>query len=245
MKRILLIIIFGVLLSIMVSPIISFADDSTNTDDKYDIDLSLSPGEVLFNIDNMKPGDWAPRDIVIKNNGKLDFEYQMSIKNEGAEKLYNELLLEIKDAKTTLYNGKLSDFDKLPPRFLKADNSEELELTIRFPEHLGNEFQGLGVNFLLQFVAEGSETPTNPEDPGEDNEQPGGSKDDSDKGKGGTDKDVENVSGVVNNNSSGGGELPDTAANMFNLMIIGVYLLLAGALIWMISKRRKTKVRRI
>ncbi|WP_042142622.1 TasA family protein [Paucisalibacillus sp. EB02] len=254
MKRILLIIVFGALFSIMFSPILSFADDSVDSNEKYNIDLSLTPGEVLFNIENMKPGDWAPRDIVVKNNGKLDFEYQMHIKNEGDDKLYNELLLEIKDAKTTLYSGKLADIDKLSPRFLKVDDSEELQFTIRFPEHLGNEFQGLSVNFQLQFVAEKSSAPTepeNPEDPEDpedpnnpedDKEQPGGSKDDS--GKGGKKKDVESVSGVVNNNNSGG-QLPDTATNMFNFIIIGVNLLLVGGLIWMISIKRKSKVRRV
>jgi len=248
MKRIVgLGLLLGAMFSIMFNPITTNADSAADSDKKYNIDISLSPKDVLFDINNMKPGDWAPREITIKNKGKLDFDYQMQIKNEGDEKLYNELLLEIKEADETLYSGKLADFEQIPPRFLEVNDSETLQLTIRFPEHLGNEFQGLGVNFLLQFVAERSKGPTTPEDPEdpeettdpkEDDDQPGGVKDDSDKG--GNKKDVESVGGVVNS----GGKLPDTATSMFTFMVIGINLLLIGGLIWMVSVIRKSKIRR-
>ena len=49
-----------------------FADDENDTD-KNEIDISLSPTDTLFDISNMKPGDWAPRTITVKNSGKQRF----------------------------------------------------------------------------------------------------------------------------------------------------------------------------
>lgn len=143
-----------------------------------EITIDLLPEEVLFNIDNMKPGDWAPRSVVIQNNGTMDFEYHVSVRsNSESMKLYNELLLEVSDTKGFLYNGRLQDFKELPARNLVSSSEETLEFTVRFPEHLGNEFQGLNANFTLLFTAEGK----------------------------GDDRDEQSVAGAV---SSGGAQLP-------------------------------------
>ncbi|MFD2044973.1 TasA family protein [Ornithinibacillus salinisoli] len=210
MKRILILcLMFIIGFTVISDPAKSFADES-NADDMAEIDISLSPSDVLFNIDNMKPGDWAERNITIKNAGEYDFEYQMSIRNEGSEKLFNEFLLEIRDSNDELYTGKLADFEKLPVREITSTNEEELEITVRFPEHLGNEFQGLDAQFTFIFVAEGAEdTDTN-------------------------DRDEESVDGSVGSdkdNKDGGSILPDTATNMFNLLLIGSILLVTGVVI--------------
>src|SRR5690606_16402952 len=69
---------------------------------------------------------------------------------------FNELLLEISAEDTELYEGKLKDFTPFSARFIDSMDEEELTMTIRFPEHLGNEFQGLSTNFSFIFVAKGT-----------------------------------------------------------------------------------------
>src|SRR5690606_20386436 len=87
---------------VVFSPKHSLADSAEG---KHDIDISLSPSDVLFDLKNMKPGDWAPRTLTVNNKGKLDFEYQMSISNEGDDMLFNELVLEVADGNNELWNG--------------------------------------------------------------------------------------------------------------------------------------------
>ncbi|MFC4023870.1 TasA family protein [Oceanobacillus longus] len=179
-----------------------------------EITIDILPEEILFNIDNMKPGDWAPRSVVIQNNGILDFAYDVSAKPSGDTlKLYNELLLEIRDSKDLLYNGKLKDFQVLSPRTLKSSSEETLDFTIRFPEHLGNDFQGLNAKFSLFFTAEG-----------ENNE-----------------RDEQFIAGAI---SSGGGSigdgspLPNTATTIFNFLVIGIILLMAGIGLMLYRKKK-------
>ena len=77
-------------------PLNSVQADSGKDSDQKDIDIELSPKGALFNISNMKPGDWASRNLTVKNEGGKDFNYNMQVKNDGDKKLFNELLLEIK-----------------------------------------------------------------------------------------------------------------------------------------------------
>ena len=132
-------------------PVTSVFADGENDTDKNDIDISISPKDTLFDISNMKPGDWAPRTITVKNSGNKDFVYQMQLQNNGEKKLFNELLLEIKADDKELYQGKLAAFKSLPARKLTSGNEENLDITIRFPEHLGNDFQGLDVSIYFHF----------------------------------------------------------------------------------------------
>lgn len=136
---------------------IAEADEKSNTD-KNEINISLSPNDTLFDVSNMKPGDWAPRTITIANSGTQDFVYHMQVRNSGEEeKLFNELLLEIKAGEMELYQGKLAAFTSLSERDLTSGSEENLDITIRFPEHLGNDFQGLSAAFVFDFTAEGTD----------------------------------------------------------------------------------------
>ena len=92
--------------------------------------------------------------ITVKNSGSKDFVYQMESRNSGETKLFNELLLEIKSGDTELYLGKLAAF-KICDRTKTISGTEEnLDITIRFPEHLGNDFQGLAAAFTLTLHSE-------------------------------------------------------------------------------------------
>lgn len=179
-----------------------------------EITIDILPEEVLLNIDNMKPGDWAPRSVVVQNNGILDFDYFVSVRPYGdSMKLYNELLLEISDSDEILYNGKLQDFNGLAARTLESSREETLEFTVRFPEHLGNDFQGLNANFYLLFTAEGESD----------------------------DQDEQSIAGAVSsgeNSPHDGSPLPSTATDIFNFLLIGLILLLAGTIIYFYNRKR-------
>lgn len=138
-------------------PVSSVSADGENDKVENEIDISLSSNENLFDISNMKPGDWAPRTITVQNSGTKDFVYLIQLQNSGEKKLFNELLMEIKAGDIELYQGKLAEFQSLPERKLTSSTEEKLDITIRFPEHLGNEFQGLSSAFVFTFTAEGKD----------------------------------------------------------------------------------------
>ncbi len=135
----------------------SHAFASENDKVETELDIKLSTKDNLFDISGMKPGDWAPRTITVQNSGSKDFVYQMTVQNSGENKLYNELMVEIKADDTELYQGKLSALETLPERRLASSAEEKLDITIRFPEHLGNDFQGLTAAFVFSFTAEGKD----------------------------------------------------------------------------------------
>jgi LPXTG-motif cell wall-anchored protein len=122
-----------------------------------EIDIVTTPEKVLFDVTNMKPGDWAIRDLKIKNSGKQNFDYLFSSnKKSGSNQLYNELFLTVNHGNTELYKGKLGGFSKLDPRALKSGGEETLTFRVDFPEHLGNEYQGLATEVEFKFYVEGT-----------------------------------------------------------------------------------------
>lgn len=192
---------------------------SGQTNEQSKLAIEVTPRDSLFNVTNMKPGDWTPRTVVVRNNGTMDFEYEMVLQNKGEEKLFNELTLEVSDDQTELFNGKLAEFTALEVRHLVAGNEEELYITVRFPEHLGNEFQGLDTHFALIFTAKGE-------------------KGRSDKVK------VDGMLGSDDQSPKSGSVLPSTATNMFNLLVIGGVLLGLGGLIFINQRTRDKDNRR-
>ncbi|MBH0173629.1 LPXTG cell wall anchor domain-containing protein [Fictibacillus sp. 23RED33] len=144
------------------------ADSSTP-----EIKIDTLPEAVLFDIENFKPGDWAPRDLTIQNNGNQDFSYNMRAQmKSGSEKLYNQLLLKVEDQTNLLFEGKLKDFKGLNPRPLARFTEEHLKVTVEFPYESGNEFQGLQTVAEFIIYAEGQTTPPDPPDDGDPPDPP-------------------------------------------------------------------------
>ncbi|MGN7385464.1 hypothetical protein [Sporosarcina sp. SAFN-015] len=197
-------------------PIASVFADGESETDTNELNISLSPTGTLFDISNMKPGDWAPRTIIVKNTGSKDFDYQMKLQNDGEVKLFNELLVEIKAGDVELYTGKLSEFKSLPARKLVSGNEESLDITIRFPEHLGNDFQGLSSAFTFTFAAEGKEEMAVQA-----------------MTKGMID------SGVL---ASSGFTLKATSGKIFNFMLIGSVLVTGGIVFMIVRHYRRMKL---
>jgi len=205
---------------ICLLPVISVFADGENDSNKKEIDISLSPKDTLFSINNMKPGDWAPRTITVKNSGSKDFNYNMELLNNGETKLFNELLLEVKAGEKELFDGKLAEFESLSARELASGSEESLEMTIRFPKHLGNDFQGLEVAFSLNFTAEGTNTPATPN------------------------QDQAAISGQIDSGkpNSSGQSLPATATNIFNLLLLGTFFVAGGIGLMVVRHYRRAKI---
>lgn len=218
MKKLFQILPLLLLLSwVSLFPVTSVFAEGENDTEKKEIDISLTPKDTIFNVGDMKPGDWAPRTITIKNIGSKDFDYQMKIQNSGDEKLFHELLLEIKAGDKELYQDKLAAFKSLPIRKLATGNEENLDVTIRFPEHLGNEFQGLQSTFAFTFTAEGKESDTVQE------------------------VIVGQIASFGSPMSPGGPILPDSTTNLINIMLLGAALVVGGIVMIIIIYYRKMR----
>lgn len=121
-----------------------------------EVDISTSPNGVFFQVDNMKPGDWTTKTIKVQNQGLKDFQYTMSSElKSGSDQLYNALMMTVSDAKGVLYEGTVSGFKGFDGHKLASSEEEGLTFKIEFPEHLGNEFQGLMSEVKFTFQAEG------------------------------------------------------------------------------------------
>ncbi|WP_153464480.1 TasA family protein [Sediminibacillus terrae] len=185
-----------------------------------EIDIETLPKDILFDVDDMKPGDWATRTYTIQNMGSRDMDYYLSAQFEsGSEKLYKVLMLEVKDGEESLYSGSLAGFTDLEKRPLSVNDEEELTFTVDFPKELGNEFQGLISDFSILVSAEG-------------NPSAGGSPD---TGAGSSETDSDGV--------GEGHNLPDTATHMFNLLLAGTALVLIGAAIYLYSRRSRKGIK--
>lgn len=178
------------------------------------------PEEAIFKLENMKPGDTAYRTLIIQNNHDRDLLYTMQLVNLGEEKLYNELLLRITYKDEIVFYGKLKDYTGVIDRPLSSNTEELVEFDLKFPEELGNEYQGLLAEFLLEFTARAA----------------------SDSGiVGGVATGSGNpISGADGNGSSGitGGILPQTATSIFTYLLIGGVLLIIGGTASYLSKKK-------
>jgi len=147
------IILLLLILITLFSPIV-LAEDNSNP---QEIDISTSPGEILFDLSNMKPGDSVNRSLSVSNNGNKNFSYILSNEfKSGDIVFYNQLDLVIKSNNQILYEGKLNKFKELEPRLLNGKKNENLMLFIKIPIELGNEFQGLESDFQFNIYVEGT-----------------------------------------------------------------------------------------
>lgn len=196
-------------------PVTSVFAEGENEADTNELDISLSPTGTLFDVSNMKPGDWAPRTLTVKNTGSKDFDYQMKLQNDGEKKLFNELLLEITSGDTALYEGKLADFNTLPARKLVGGSEENLDITIRFPEHLGNDFQGIASSFTFTFTAEAKDSAA---------------------------VQAMTMGQIDSGISTSGFTLPATSTNIFNLLLFGSVLVTGGIVLMIIRHYRRIRL---
>jgi LPXTG-motif cell wall-anchored protein len=129
---------------------------TANTIDR-NINLTVNPEKVLFDLTNLKPGDTIERKLTIINNGNSDFNYITTSKFlEGSQRFNEKIDLRISDINRVLYEGKLSNFNKLKGRVLDKNTNESLIFSIKIPYELGNEYQGEISKVQFKFYVEGT-----------------------------------------------------------------------------------------
>ncbi|MCS0655691.1 LPXTG cell wall anchor domain-containing protein [Cytobacillus firmus] len=200
---------------------------SANVNSSFNI-VNHQADRYLFNLSNMKPGDWVTRNLTIQNRGNNNFTYKTESKfTNGSEKLYNEFQLKIWDSNGLIFNDKLHKFKGLNPRNLQAGKQEDLKFEVKFPYELGNEFQNLGFDFELRFIIEES----NPEpNPGDDSTDDGNEPILPQRPIPAEELDDPPVDGQI---------LPSTATNLYNYLLMGILLVISGGGLFFLQKRKK------
>jgi hypothetical protein len=151
----------AVLLSFVMIFFIQVQDTKAD-ESEYEVDISTTPAEFLFNVKNMKPGDWSKSTLIVNNDGNLDFNYSISSHQESGDSyLYNQFLVWVSDREGLLYEGRLSDFSDFPLGTIAAKGSNTLTFKVELPFETGNEAQGksTSVTFMLNAVGHKEEVP--------------------------------------------------------------------------------------
>jgi len=121
-----------------------------------DLSITTSPSSSFINAPNMTPGQQVTAPLTVKNEGTLDFSYDIdAVMENGSDMYFNALDLVIKDStQNILYNGKLKDLNNLVLGVLGAGGTDVFDFIVGFPGECGNEYQGLstGVTFVLDAV---------------------------------------------------------------------------------------------
>jgi hypothetical protein len=142
----------------MILLLFLFQVNETKADEDYRVDIATTPAEVLFNVGNMKPGDWTTSILKISNNGNLDFNYSVNSRQESGDLyLYKQFLLKVLGSEGTLYEGSLKDFHDFPLGTIAARGSNSLTFTVELPYETGNEAQGQSTSVAFDFTAIGHE----------------------------------------------------------------------------------------
>lgn len=175
-----------------------------------DVSISLNE-EFLFNVENLKPGDYMIRDLVVENDSDYDYYFHAEAEfTGGSEKLYNQFHLTVTDSTDeVIYEGSLDGFNGMESRFLEVDASEEFKFKATFPYESDNSFQGLSTQFNIKVWAEA--------EPPEDNQE-----------------------GVVDSDTDvkGGGFLPQTGEEIpYLFYIIGGTFLISGLALYLVTRR--------
>ena len=144
-----------------------------------DSGLVVSPSDpYLFDLNNMNPGDFVDRTLVIENNYSRPFTLYLTahkvVPEEGEKDLSEQLNLRVTLRGTEIYNGGMADF-ATSAVYLGVFNPgarEELVAIVNLPgPETGNEYQGATATVLWTFTAQSSgEEP--PEYPPEEEEVP-------------------------------------------------------------------------
>ncbi|HRC53738.1 MAG TPA: LPXTG cell wall anchor domain-containing protein [Bacillota bacterium] len=141
-----------------------------------DSGLLVSPSDpYLFDLNNMNPGDFVDRTLVIENNYSRPFTLYLTaqkvVPEEGEKDLSEQLNLRVTLRGTEIYNGRMDDF-ATSAVYLGVFNPgvrEKLVATVNLPgPETGNEYQGATATVLWTFTAQssGEEPPEYP--PGEE-----------------------------------------------------------------------------
>ncbi|MFD2923520.1 TasA family protein [Halobacillus naozhouensis] len=190
--------------------LIIFSDRVQAAEEEKEVNIGTSPESVLFEVSNLKPGDTMTRQVEISNLGVRDFTYTTVSKLAGgSEKLFRALRIQVTDQTgMQLYAGSLKGLSELDKRSLKVSEEDRLTLTVEMPFELGNDYQGLAGRFEIKFTAEGEDSIARSQNPEPSDQPPVG------------------YSGVG---------LPDTATSLYNILLLGLAMVLMGTGLYVVN----------
>ncbi|ENH98407.1 LPXTG-motif cell wall anchor domain-containing protein [Gracilibacillus halophilus YIM-C55.5] len=198
------------LLTILYAPI---EVSATSQDSLIQISGDLSADGKLFQLENVKPGDWANRKLSLSNVTNHDVHYRMDVQyTDGSKQLYQALKLKITNSnETVLFDDALANLSNQTEQTLRPNSNETFHFQLRFPSELGNEYQGLTTNADIIISAEGN-------------------------------SDTQESSFPLSSDSQipTHDNLPDTATFIFRFFLVGTVLFTAGTLLLLYAKARKT-----
>ncbi|MET3684201.1 LPXTG-motif cell wall-anchored protein [Alkalibacillus flavidus] len=116
--------------------------------------ISVTPESVLFDIDQLKPGDYMTDTIAVQNETDQPLSVEVGSNFiSGSDKLYNQFRLTVSnDDGEVVFDGRLADFDGVEGFAVNASESSDYTLRVLFPESSDNAYQGLRVKFNLTFA---------------------------------------------------------------------------------------------
>jgi len=111
---------------------------------------------------NLKPGDRVERTFTVANDGSIAFDYKVRTRFvSGDTEFFDVLELTVKDGDTVIYDGALHlQQQEIALGRLAAGGENELDLSVKFPEEAGNEYQGKAATIAFTFSAY-AEEPSN------------------------------------------------------------------------------------
>ncbi|WP_079528556.1 TasA family protein [Halobacillus hunanensis] len=186
-----------------------FSDGVQAAEEEKEINIGTSPETILFKVSNLKPGDTMTREVEISNLGTRDFTYStVSEFTGGSEKLLRALRLQVTDQTgKQVYAGSVMELSELDKRYLKVSEEDQLTLKVEMPFELGNDYQGLAGRFEIRFTADGADSIAGAQNPKRTSQPPIG------------------FSGIG---------LPDTATPLYNILLLGLVMVLMGAGLYVI-----------
>lgn len=163
---------------------------------------------ILFELDNLKPGDYGERKITIKNNRNKEILYDFQVLHvDGSEKLLHEFKLLIKQNDAILFDDKLVHFSSINDLPLKVNEEHNILLSFEFPSEAGNEFQGLHAEASFNIIAHDNLI-----------------------------SDTSSLHFLSDSSPPMNTTLPQTATTLFSLLFIGSILLFLGMFIFLYRK---------
>ncbi|MDQ0158071.1 LPXTG cell wall anchor domain-containing protein [Alkalibacillus salilacus] len=142
-----LFVTFIILLMLSIQPIVSQADDDL---------FSVSPDDVIFEVDQLKPGDYMTETVRVENHHEAPLVVTGDAKYlHGSNYIYEQLDLTVKnDQQKVIYQGSLANFIESEMVTLDVEDEEELLFHVEFPMESDNSYQGLNVGVQLSFSAQ-------------------------------------------------------------------------------------------
>lgn len=115
--------------------------------------------KMLFNIENMAPGDEYAEIVTVKNSGSESFQSIITAMDTSTQGklLFETLEFEIREGNengTVIYDGKLKDMKDITLCSLSKNNKKVYYMLLSLPTGAGNEYQNQNANFKFIITAD-------------------------------------------------------------------------------------------